>query len=185
MTKIEKLIKGYSSTKLKEIIGQQSSSYSESFIDYAKDELIKRGENFLFNPKLENEVAAMNDKDLKNLIEKEWNNFHLEYIEIARIEYLKRNFKNESIDIETEEEFKKDGEKRYPAMRTIAGIYYVLALIGGITVLYLTIKAYNIDTLNALKTFLFGVIMVISLLAVSESIKVWIDIEENTRKVND
>ena len=70
MNNIERLIKEYSFKKLKEIIEQQSSSYSEYFIDYSKDELIRRGESFQFDAELEKEVAAKNDDDLKMLLRK-------------------------------------------------------------------------------------------------------------------
>jgi len=125
MDRIEKLVKEYSSKKLKEIIEQQSFSYSEKFIDYAKDELIRRGESFQFNPVLEKEVINMNDDDLKNIVEKDWNNYHLEYLEIAREEYIKRNFRNETgyEEQETEKEAVVEDEqgtdtpKRYSALR--------------------------------------------------------------------
>lgn len=189
MSKIENLVKDYSSQKLKEIIGQQSSSYSETFIDYAKDELIKRGESFQFNPELEKEVAAMNDNDLKNLVEKEWNNFHLEYLEIARKEYLKRKFKNESSDEETEQQEETDVTKRYPALRTIAGIYSVFAWIIGIVAVIIAIYSYSQNEkaglIVAIPTIVVGALIVLGLLAASESIKVFIDIEENTRKTNE
>lgn len=187
MDKIEKLIKEYSSQKLKEILHQQSSSYNENFIDYTKDELIRRGESFTFNAELEKEVAAMNDTDLKNLVEKEWNNFHLEYLEIARKEYLKRGFKNKTPDIE--EEQKADDEKRYPALRTIAGIYTVFAWIIAVVAAFVAFTVYTKDSsgglMIAIPTIVIGALILLGLLAAAESIKVFIDIEENTRKTNE
>jgi hypothetical protein len=185
MNKIEILIKEYSSKKLKEIVEQQFSSYSDNFIDYAKDELIRRGENFPFNGELEKEIAAMNDNDLKNLVEKEWNNFHLEYLEIGRKEYLKRNFKNETNNGEQE----KSTDKRYPALRTIAGIYSVSAWIIGIIAVIIAFYFYsqnqNMGLTIGLPSLVVGALIVLALLAISESIKVFIDIEENTRKANE
>ncbi|GIK21420.1 MAG: hypothetical protein BroJett005_08340 [Ignavibacteriota bacterium] len=190
MSKIEKLVKDYSSQKLKEIIGQQSSSYSETFIDYAKDELIRRGESFQFNPELEKEVAAMSDNDLKNLVEKEWDNFHLEYLEIARKEYMKRKFINESSDEEPEQQEETDTAKRYPALRTIAGIYSVFAWIIGIVAVIIAFISWSKGgetggLMIAIPTLVVGALIVLGLLAASESIKVFIDIEENTRKTNE
>ena len=40
MSKIEKLVKEYSTKKLKEIISEQSSAYNSTFVNHAKDELI-------------------------------------------------------------------------------------------------------------------------------------------------
>lgn len=189
MSKIEKLIKEYSSKKLKEIVEQQSASYSENFIDYAKDELIRRGESFPFNTETEKEVAVMSDNDLKNLVEKEWNNFHLEYLEIARKEYLKRKFKNETSDDENQDEEQKGiVGKKYPALRTIAGIYSVIAWIIGIAAVIITIYFYSQNQTMGLRigvsSLVVGVLIILGLLSVSESIKVFIDIEENTRKAN-
>jgi len=187
MSKIENIVKEYSTIKLREIIEQRSSAYSETFTDYAKDELIRRGENFKFNSELEKEVIAMNDKDLKNLVENEWNNYHLEYLEIARNEYLKRNFKNESTDEEPEQQEETNAGKRYPALRTIAGIFSVFAWIIGIVAVIIAVLSWNKggDTwglMVALPTLVVGALMVLGLLAAAESIKVIIDIEENTRK---
>ncbi|NUM32670.1 MAG: hypothetical protein HUU47_10165 [Bacteroidetes bacterium] len=189
MNKIEKLVKDYSSQKLKEIIGQQSSSFSETFIDYAKDELIRRGETFTFNVELEKEVAAMTDTDLKNIVEKKWNDFHLEYLEIARKEYLKRGFKNTTTDEEQDEDKWAD-EKRYPALRTIAGIYYAFAWIIGIVAVIIVFISWSKGDetgklMIAIPTLVVGALIVLGLLATSESIKVFIDIEENTRKTNE
>ena len=177
----------FSTIKLREIIEQRSSAYSETFTDYAKDELIRRGENFKFNSELEKEVIAMNDKDLKNLVENEWNNYHLEYLEIARNEYLKRNFKNESTDEEPEQQEETNAGKRYPALRTIAGIFSVFAWIIGIVAVIIAVLSWNKGgdawgLMVALPTLVVGALMVLGLLAAAESIKVIIDIEENTRK---
>jgi len=191
MSKIEKLVKDYSVQKLKEIIEQQSSSYSETFIDYAKDELIRRGESFQFNPELEKEVAAMSDNDLKNLVEKEWNDFHLEYLEIARKEYMRRKFKNESTEDEPEQQQEEtNAETRYPALRTIAGIYSVFAWIIGIVAVIIAFISWSKGgetggLMIAIPTLVVGALIVLGLLAASESIKVFIDIEENTRKTNE
>jgi hypothetical protein len=190
MSKIEKLVKDYSSQKLKEIIGQQSSSYSETFTDYAKDELIRRGEIFQFNSNLEKEVEAMNDNELKSFVEKEWNDYHLEYLEIARKEYIKRGFKNETSEEEPELEHAQltNDKKRYPALRTIAGIYFVLAWIVGIFAVIIAFYSLSQNEnvgLYVVPSILVGAFIVLGLLATSESIKVFIDIEENTRRKNE
>jgi uncharacterized membrane protein len=188
MNKIEKIIKEYSSKKLLEIIEQQSNSYSMNFIDYAKDELIRRGESFPFNTETEKEVAAMSDTDLKNLIEKEWNNFHLEYLEIARKEYLKRKFINETSDENQDDEQKGIVVKKYHALRTIAVINSVFAWIIGIVAVIIAIYYYSQNQTMGLTigipSLIIGALIVLELLAVSESIRVFIDIEENTRKTN-
>lgn len=182
MNSFEKLIKEYSTKKLQEIIDTQSYSYSRSFIDYVKDELIRRGENFTFNSKTEKEVASLNNTDLKKLVENEWNNFHLEYLEIARKEYLHRKFINE-----TENDITlKDAVDKYPAMRTLSVVYSVFAAIYGILIVILifSILANNLPNafLYVISIIIVGALIVLTLLAISESIKVLINIEENTRK---
>ncbi len=192
MDRIENTIKEYSTKKLKEIVEQQSSSYSENFIDYAKDELIRRGESFPFNEEQQKDIAEMKDDELKNLVEKEYDNYHLEYIEIARKEYLKRGFKNEMEEWEKKEEEKRF-EKRYPASRNIAGVISLIAwTVAMIAVIVAIIEFTNLpnnsggmNMIIPLATLLIGAFLVIVLLAQSEMIKVFIDIEENTRKYSD
>jgi hypothetical protein len=74
---------------------------------------------------------------------------------------------------------------RYPALITIAGFYMVLAwIVGIITIgisLYFLSKVDN--KLLALISFILGLIIVLGLAAISESIKVFLDIESNTRKM--
>ncbi|MBX2892880.1 MAG: hypothetical protein KF734_18270 [Saprospiraceae bacterium] len=128
----------------------------------------------------------MNDDDLKTLVEQEYSIYHLEYVEIGRKEYLKRGFENET---EEEEEQEEVDEKRYPALRTIAGIYFAFAwIIGGtalIGALYLGGEHGQAGLLIAIPILIFGALIVLGVLAVSESIKVFIDIEANTRKHSD
>ena len=188
MDKIESIVKEYSSKKLKEIVEKQSSSYNLNFIDYAKDELIKRGERFPFDEKLEKEIGQMNDDYLKNLVEHEWNNFQLEDIEIARKEYLKRKYKNETNDLEQDEEQKEVIEKKYPALRTITGIYSFFAWIIGIATIIVTIyfgQNGQAGLMISVPALVVGALIVLGILAASESIKLLIDIEENTRKYSD
>ena len=96
MEKIELQLKEYSTKKLKEIIETQSNAYNEGFIDFSKNELIRRGETFTFNAALQKEVEQLPDEELKKIIEIERESYHLEYLEVAIKEYLKRGFKNET-----------------------------------------------------------------------------------------
>jgi len=78
--------------------------------------------------------------------------------------------------------------QRYPALRTIAGVYQVLAwlvaVVAGIGVLFaLANFKEDLSKFILLFSIIGGAIGFITLLAASESIKVFIDIEENTRKV--
>ena len=182
MKKFENLVKEYSSKKLKEIIEVELSSHNAVFIEYVKDELIRRGESLPFNSKLEKEITSMSDDELKDMVEYEWENFHLECLEIARKEYLKRNFINNKNDKEREDD---KIEKRYLALRTISNVYSVFAWVFGILFAIVALLCFKIPTYGLYGTIIFlviGAIIVLTFLGGSESIKVFVDIEENTRK---
>ena len=87
---------------------------------------------------------------------------------------------------EKEETTANLSSKRYPALRSIAGLYQVLAwivaVIAGIGIL-LSLDNFERDLIKLILIFIGGAVGFITLLAASESIKVFIDIEENTRKV--
>lgn len=74
---------------------------------------------------------------------------------------------------------------KYPALKTISGIYSVLAwLIGiitfGVTIILLNTGDYGI--MGAIFTFVIGSLLVIGVLATAELITLFIDIEYNTRQ---
>ncbi len=183
MNTIEKLVKEYSSDKLKRIIETESAAYSCEFIDNAKDELIKRGENFEFDKQTQKDISSMSDVDLKYLVEYDWSNYHLEYVELARKEFLKRNLKN---DVETEKIEEKTvgaNDSKYPALHMLSIVYQVIAvliIIGGlIGGTYLFIQ----DTvILGMAYILGGLIMAIMFYAISELLILLTDIEYNTRK---
>jgi len=71
---------------------------------------------------------------------------------------------------------------RYPALRIIASIYKILAVIIGIIALGTAAYFFKIEALLAVITLVVGTLIVLGLLAVSESIIVFLDIEQNTRE---
>jgi len=80
--------------------------------------------------------------------------------------------------------------KRYPALRTIAGIFSGFAWIIGIVTVIIAYLAWDkggetYGLMVAISTLVVGVLMVLGLLGTAESIKVIIDIEENTRKTGE
>jgi len=183
MNTIEKIIKEYSTQKLKTILLEQSSTYNKNFIDYSKNELIRRGEDFTLDVEIEKELAAENDEFIKNIIEKEWMNFHLEYLEIARKEYIKRGLKNEGTDLNLKAN--ENYTNRYPNLIKIASAYNTFAWIVGIIAALIAVKYFNLrDDLGiiiAISSLISGALIVLILLTTSELIKVFIDTEENTR----
>lgn len=90
------------------------------------------------------------------------------------------------LDINGKENEKRNVEvlekdKKYPALRIISGVYYILAWI----VIIFTLFCGFVFAKDSIALFfviiVIGAIVSISLLAFSEGIKVFIDIEENTR----
>ncbi|GHT13682.1 hypothetical protein AGMMS4956_10260 [Bacteroidia bacterium] len=76
---------------------------------------------------------------------------------------------------------------RYHALRTIAGIYMVLAWILGIAAIITTFYFLSENNLQifGLVSFIVGGLLALGLAAISESIKVFLDIEYNTRKASE
>jgi len=80
----------------------------------------------------------------------------------------------------------EDSRSKYPALRTIAGVYSLFAFIVGLLAIisgaiYL-LKAGESGLILAIAIVIIGALVVLGLLALSESIKVLIDIEYNTRQ---
>ena len=75
---------------------------------------------------------------------------------------------------------------RYPALRTISGVYKALAWIIGIATIITTIYMLVDDELViGLVSLLVGGLLALGLAALSELIKVFLDIEYNTRKTSE
>lgn len=88
-------------------------------------------------------------------------------------------------EIETTNQPLSFSSEKYPALRTIASLYTAFAWIVGIVALIIAIyfgtKSEG-GLLIALQTVVIGTLIVLGVLAVSELIKVVIDIEFNTRQ---
>ncbi|GAB1453453.1 hypothetical protein MASR2M47_35090 [Draconibacterium sp.] len=79
----------------------------------------------------------------------------------------------------------ENSRSKYPALRTIAGLYSLFAWIAGviavITAIYFLIQGES-GLFFAIPILVIGVLIVLGVLAISESIMVLIDIEYNTRQ---
>ena len=73
-------------------------------------------------------------------------------------------------------------------MRTIASVYSAVASIIGIIAVIAAFYTYSKNEgaglMIPIMTVVFGALIVLGLLAASESIRVFVDIEENTRRTN-
>jgi hypothetical protein len=80
----------------------------------------------------------------------------------------------------------ENSRSKYPALRSIAGFYTLLAWIVGvvaiIAAILLGLKGGDLGILFSAIIIVIGAIIVLGLLAISESIMVLIDIEYNTRQ---
>jgi VIT1/CCC1 family predicted Fe2+/Mn2+ transporter len=141
------------------------------------------------NCTLQKEVAEMADDNLKNLVENEWDDYHLVYMELARKEYIRRGFKNlnkEQIEESNEENETSIIEEKgkYPALTAIGVIYVIGAFIIGVLIIvlaFLSISNHE-SIIQILGIIVIGSIATLSLIGASELIKVIVDIEENTRR---
>ena len=75
---------------------------------------------------------------------------------------------------------------RYPALRIISGIFRIVAGVAGIAAIIIIFQliSNNSDSTYIIATLVIGAILTISLLAISETIIVLVDIEANTRKTS-
>jgi len=70
---------------------------------------------------------------------------------------------------------------KYPALRTIATVYQIFAVAIGVVTLIAVIVSLRQSALIAILSLIVGLTAVVSFLALSEGIKVFVDIEHNTR----
>ncbi len=175
---ITDMLRSYSTKKLRQIL-EESEAYNPDFIDHLKDELIMRGETFKFNVQLTEEIKKLNDAELKLCVEQEWQEYHLEYVEIARSEYLKRGFNNTHLMTE------ENSKEKYPALRILSSLYFGLAWVVGIFAIIYSIYCFSqgkdYATDEGIYYLITGLASLLGMIAVSEIIRVILDIEINTR----
>ena len=84
---------------------------------------------------------------------------------------------------------KEKSINKYPALTIIAGIYKVFAIIGGLVALLSIVTLLNASAgtsqITASITLGASILTSLTLLAFSEGIKVFLDIEANTRKASE
>ncbi|MCU1264559.1 MAG: hypothetical protein JWM21_877 [Acidobacteria bacterium] len=76
--------------------------------------------------------------------------------------------------------------RKYPSLRVIAGLYQIIALVVALLALIgllISLQQSASTPVIAVLCLVIGFIGVVSFLALSESIKVFIDVEENTRRI--
>jgi hypothetical protein len=85
---------------------------------------------------LKTELKIWMIKPCKILLTIDWVNYHLEYLELARIEYLKRGFKSDAKNGQASEPIQiKYLVKYYSILRSVIGVLKGLAIAGVIIAL--------------------------------------------------
>jgi len=178
-------------------ITQADTPALTSFIDYWKDynvptvllayaELKRR--NYSLNEKLItrlNEFCAKNNiTDFDSYLSATLKNIgynHYDESNENEIDTTKKVAAQQESKIEIGSAFNDNDETKYPALRTISVIYKIF---GGLLVISTLIVAFVLGQQSgifALITIISGMLIVLGVFAVAESIMVFIDIERNTR----
>ena len=158
--------------ELTRIINSSQGDYQPEAVKAAEQEIKKR--QFVVDKQ-----SKYSDDQILEILNLR-NNYPEYEVQAAEIEAKKRNieYRNEAEDAETAI------RKRYPALRFISGLYKVLAwLVCALSVvasIYLIFQG-EVEISIALGVLIVGGILFVSLLAIAEIIKVFIDIEHNTR----
>lgn len=129
-------------------------------------------------------VEQLNNQHIVSAIEQMTVNDDADTKQVAQALLVKRQeelarqqAKQESIAASTQHPSNK-----YPALRTIAGFYRILAFVAGGFAVISALALLGDSILFALLSLITGAVAVISLLAIAEGIHVLIDIEANTRQ---
>ncbi len=95
---------------------------------------------------------------------------------------LEKEAKTEqAVKIEIGSSINEDEETKYPALRSISGIFLVFGWFVIISTIILTYVLSEKDEISAFTAFVSGIVMGLGAIAFAELIKLFIDIERNTR----
>lgn len=170
---------------LQKIVSSQAGDYQPEAVKAAEQEIKKR--EFV-----RDKLSKYSDEQILEIL-KSRKNYQQFEIAAADEEANKRNlnFNYEEVKAETviNEEIKKLKtdvmSERYPALIFISGIYRLLAWIiliaTAIILFYMLSQGGQMGVPFAVGAILIGGILFVTLLAAAEGIKVFIDIEHNTR----
>lgn len=180
---------------LKEIIGMDSPALT-AVIDYWKDydisspilayaELKRR--NYPLDKRLlkriEEFLAKNNSTDIESLLESLLNeDGYSSYEEKLEKEMgHKKKVVKEKTNIAPTMAASSYKERKYPALRTISYIYQVFGFIMMFAVIGSAVILVEESITSAILTLIGGVLIILGIFAVAELIKLFIDIEHNTR----
>ncbi len=183
-SQFEEAMSKRTTVELETIINSSPGDYQEEAIEAAKSELQKRS---LFKEG----ITKYTDERLLEIINSQAQ-FHSYEVDIANEEAEKRGLleveKIKSTQNRMNQELKKLQSEvsldKYPALKFISGVFrliaWIIAIITVIAAVYLITQG-DLGIVSALGVLVGGGILFIIHLAIAELIKVFIDIEYNTR----
>ncbi len=174
-----------SNHELEKIINSSPGDYQEDAIKAAKNETRKR-------KMIKEEYAKYEDIKLLEII-KSKDDFQFFEVEIATEEAERRGLLlreeiravENKVNIEVKKLKEGVSTLKYPALRLISGVFRIVAWVIALATVIITVLQFagggDIGLFVAIGVLLGGGLLFITLLATSEIIKVFVDIEHNTR----
>lgn len=181
-SQFEEVMSKKTTVELEKIINSSPGDYQEEAIEVAKNELQKRA---LFKEG----ISKYTDEQLFEIINSQSQSYEVNIaieeadkrglIEDEGIKSTQNRENPELKKLQTEVSFYK-----YPALRFISGVFrliaWIIAVISAIAIVYLITQG-ELGIVGALGVLIGGGILFVIHLAIAELIKVFIDIEYNTR----
>lgn len=170
--------------ELEKILASQPGDYQSAAIEAAEQEIKKR-------KIIRDKFSKYSDEQIIEILKSGKNSQPFE-VEVANEEAEKRILKfsleNEKVETEIKKEIQKlktDAVKeRYPALRFISGLYRILAWLIGIAtaiIFFYMLSQGKMGIPIGIGVLIGGGILFVTFLAIAEVIKVFTDIEHNTR----
>ena len=140
----------------------------------------------------EDSMSKRTDEEIEKILSSKPGDYQTEAVDAAIVEAKRRNlnfdYTNVNAQVANDEVLKEFNSaligERYPALRFISSIYRLSAWIILFVSIIFSIYFISQGQMNiqyGIGAILIGLIIFISFLAISEGIKVFIDIEHNTR----
>jgi hypothetical protein len=157
----------------------------------------------IMNNSIEERIRNLSDEELINIVTKNYKEFTNEALDYAFDEINKRGLgkeeyekqkeqikKEERINSSVVESVRQGAQPRYPTLRALSGGYKILGvliiLVGAIALLAIILSEDlhgNLKFAYVFGTISIGIPLIVTYFAIGEGIKVFIDIEENTRQI--
>ncbi|MEO8146855.1 MAG: hypothetical protein ABI723_04410 [Bacteroidia bacterium] len=163
---------------------QQRNDYQPEGVEAAEQEIKKR--KFI-----QEKISKYSNEEILEIL-KSRKNYQPYEVEAASAETQKRNLHSDYEEVKIETGINEEIQKlktsvvseRYPTLRFISGVYRFLALlviIATAIILFYGLKVGTNGLVFSIGVIVIGGILFVTSLAAAEGIKVFIDIEHNTR----